>query len=97
MLEALNATFILELNSFEAELRSSAHTGFYQYRADSSTIRDQLKVCNSKVNTKDFSILFCVPNILDFHLLESLYIHKLKPFINNQTSAEPLDIFFESV
>ena len=55
-----------------------------------SSIREHASACDSPVSLDNFSILGSCKNVLDLRILESLYIFKLKPSLNNMQSAHPL-------
>ena len=55
-----------------------------------SSIREHASACDSPVSQDNFSILGSCKNVLDLRILESLYIFKLKPSLNNMQSAHPL-------
>jgi len=55
-----------------------------------SAIRDHSEACGSRVTLDNFSILNSTSNPLDLRILESLYIFKLKPTLNNDMSSFPL-------
>ena len=55
-----------------------------------SSIREHASACDSPVSLDNFSILGSCKNVLDLRILESLYIFKLKPSLNNMQSANPL-------
>ena len=57
-----------------------------------SSIRDHSYECDSKVSIEDFKILTSNSNSNDLRILESLYIFKLKPKLNDHKSAVPLNI-----
>ena len=58
-----------------------------------SSIRDHATSCGVPVVSKDFSILGNVSsNLIELRILESLYIHKLKPPLNSTVSAYPLKV-----
>ena len=57
-----------------------------------SNIYDHANSCNSPVNLNQFSILDSSHNKKDLLILESLYIHKFSPALNNSQTAHPLHI-----
>ena len=70
----------------------SSRTGFQLSKPDQSHIRDHTDQCDYRVNIKDFEILSFANNVFDLRLLESLYINKDKPNLNDHESAFPLNI-----
>jgi len=71
----------------------SFRTGKYLSRPDQSVIRDHINECNgSHFTIDDFKILDNVQGCTDLRILESIYIHKLKPTLNDHRSAHPLYI-----
>ena len=57
-----------------------------------SSVREHAETCGSPVTMNQFKILdFCNSNN-DLCILESLYIYKLKPAINDSQSSHPLHI-----
>jgi len=57
-----------------------------------SAIRDHSESCNQPISNDNFTILASIKNQTDLRLLESMYIFKLKPILNNDQSAFPLSI-----
>ena len=57
-----------------------------------SNIYEHANNCDSPITLDNFSILNSCSNISDLHILESLYIYKLKPVLNSSQSAVPLHI-----
>ena len=56
-----------------------------------SNIRQHAFNCDHPISTSNFSLLSkCAPN--DLKLLESIYIQKIVPSLNNQNSSCPLNI-----
>ena len=55
-----------------------------------SSIREHASACDSPVSLDNFFILGSCKNVFDLRILESLYIFKLKPSLNNMQSAHPL-------
>ena len=56
-----------------------------------SNIREHALNCNHPFKIDNFSVLDRCHDY-DLRLLESIFIHKLSPNLNNQTSACPLNI-----
>ena len=56
-----------------------------------SNIREHALNCNHPIKIDNFSVLARCQDY-DLRLLESIFIHKLSPNLNNQTSACPLNI-----
>jgi hypothetical protein len=57
-----------------------------------SAIREHSEKCNSSVLANQFSILSKAKCYPDVRILESLFIFKLKPVLNNSLSSFPLAI-----
>ena len=57
-----------------------------------SNIRDHAETCGSPIVLDNFNIIYSCNNSNDLRILESLYIHKERPFLNNMQSAHPLYI-----
>ena len=56
-----------------------------------SNIRENSLSCDHPIISDNFSVLIkCLT--FDLRLLESIYIHKLSPNLNNHTTSCPLDI-----
>ena len=55
-----------------------------------SSIFDHKFSCDTQINTNDFSILDYSSSEFRLRILESLYIHKEKPKLNDMQSAMPL-------
>ena len=79
-------------------IRASEHAG-RSYRTinrlatpSQSTVRDHAESCGSPITLNQFSIVSSCKNETDLRILESIFIHKLKPPINNTLSAFPLSL-----
>ena len=76
-------------------MRMSEHQG-KSYRTGNaiqnpnSSIFDHKFSCDTQINTNDFSILDYSSSEFRLRILESLYIHKEKPKLNDMQSAMPL-------
>ena len=57
-----------------------------------SSIREHSFSCDSLFNIQNFSVLKSCSKLSDLRLLESLFINKLKPNLNEMRSATPLYI-----
>ena len=57
-----------------------------------SAIRDHRDSCGTPFDTSNFKILANASCTFDLKILESLYIYKTKPILNNQLSSYPLSI-----
>ena len=57
-----------------------------------SNIRDHAETCGSPIVLDNFNIIDSCNNSNDLRILESLYIHKERPSLNNMQSAHPLYI-----
>ena len=57
-----------------------------------SNIYDHSNSCNSYINLNQFSILDSCRNKTELLILESLYIHKISPALNNSQTSHPLHI-----
>jgi len=77
-------------------VRSSEHcgnsfrTGQPLTNPSHSNIRDHSLKCGSPLDLNNFSKLASCPNVGDLRILESLYIHRLKPKLNSSQTAHPL-------
>ena len=70
----------------------SSRTGRALTTPPHSSVREHVETCGSPVTMNQFKILdFCNSNN-DLCILESLYIYKLKPAINDSQSSHPLHI-----
>ena len=70
----------------------SSRTGRALTTPPHSSVREHAETCGSPVPMNQFKILdFCKSNN-DLCILESLYIYKLKPAINDSQSSHPLHI-----
>ena len=69
----------------------SFRTGVPLSKPPHSSIRDHAEQCSGHVSKDSFSILSS-SNSSDLRLLESIYIHKLKPKLNDMQSAYPITI-----
>lgn len=80
------------LHSRVAEHRGrSSRTGARLTDPPHSLIRNHANTCSSApIKIEDFKILGNCNNVLDLRILESLYIHKLKPVLNSDKTAVPL-------
>ena len=70
----------------------SSRTGHYLSKPDQSHVRDHADECDYKVNLSNFEILSFANDYTDMRILESLYINKHKPNLNDHSSAYPLNI-----
>ena len=59
-----------------------------------SSIRENALSCDSPIRQDNFCILGRCNNALDLRILESLYIFKCRPTLNNMQSAHPLFIVY---
>ena len=57
-----------------------------------SSIRDHLQNCESSISENNFKILSPMKNYPDILILESIYIHRDRPNLNDMQSAYPLKI-----
>ena len=57
-----------------------------------SAIRDHRDRCGTVFDTSNFKILANASCTTNLRILESLYIYKAKPILNNQLSSYPLSI-----
>ena len=55
-----------------------------------SSIREHSNTCNCKISLDSFKVLGSAQNELTLRILESLYIHRKRPNLNNQVSSSPL-------
>ena len=79
-------------------MRVAEHAGF-SFRTQApltsppfSAIREHSEQCNTSISSDDFKILDKNKFYTDLRILESLYISKRKPQLNNSVSAFPLHI-----
>ena len=68
----------------------SFRTGAFLTTPPNSSIRDHCNSCNSNVDISNFKILSSNDSKPFLQVLESLYIKKLKPLLNDTSSAAPL-------
>ena len=68
----------------------SFRTGRWLARPPHSSIRIHAEECDSRVSVDNFSILTTASNNLDLRILESLYIYKRNPSLNDTQSSFPL-------
>ena len=57
-----------------------------------SSIREHTLTCQSRLHIDHFKILDTCPNKIDLRILESIYIRKLRPGLNQDQSSFPLAI-----
>ena len=74
----------------------SERTGYPLSKPDHSNIRSHTETCNSHITAPNFKILATAKNRADLLILESIYIRKLKPVLNDNLSAYPLMILNET-
>ena len=74
----------------QQHLGKSVRTGRFLSKPDPSPIRDHSHACDTLVTSDNFSILGRSNAGLDLRILESLYIFKNKPSLNNMSSSYPL-------
>ena len=70
----------------------SYRTGTSLTQLPHSAIRDHRDNCGTPFDTNNFKILANASCTSDLRILESLYIYKTKPILNNQLSSYPLSI-----
>ena len=70
----------------------SSRTGARLLSPPHSKIRLHAEECDCHVNLQSFTVLASGSSMTDVRVLESLFIHKLKPTLNDQLSAFPLQI-----
>ena len=76
-----------------SEHRGVSHrTGRPLTKPSHSAIRDHVEACNATISDINFKILDTTNNNTDLRILESLYIYKLKPQLNNYNCSYPLKI-----
>lgn len=73
-------------------LGKSHRTGQLLSSPSASSIRDHALSCQSSLGIDDFQILSRSSTFPDLRILESLHIHRLRPQINDMSSAYPLNI-----
>ena len=59
-------------------------------RPSHSNIREHAQTCGTPITIDNFTILDSCSNTNDLRILESLYIFKDRPVLNNMQSAHPL-------
>ena len=60
-----------------------------------SSIREHSEDCHqARLSFEDFKILDTCSNEIDLRILESIYIHKIKPRLNQDQSSFPLSIIY---
>ena len=69
----------------QQHLGKSIRTGKFLANPDPSPIREHSLTCDTLATPDDFSILGRAYSVLDLRILESLYIYKKKPSLNNMT------------
>lgn len=70
----------------------SHRTGQMLSTPSASSVRDHALACGSSLSGDDFEILGTNNFFPDLRMLESLYIHRLRPKINDTSSAYPLSV-----
>ena len=70
----------------------SHRTGQMLSTPPASSIRDHVLSCNDPLTIGNFDILAKNSSFPDLRILESLYIHRLRPQINDTSSAYPLNL-----
>lgn len=70
----------------------SFRTGARLSQPPHSAVREHANNCNTPVSLDSFKILNSASNPSDLRIIESLYIFKLKPPLNNTLSSYPLRI-----
>ena len=70
----------------------SFRTGQWLAKPPYSSIRLHAEECDSRISIDNFTILSNASNSLDLRFLESLYIFKLKPNLNDSQSSIPLTV-----
>ena len=79
-------------------VRASEHRGFSPRTCQPvqnpghSSVRLHSEQCNGDVSLRDFAIIDGHKNSFDLRILESLYIHRLKPNLHEMNSAYKLRI-----
>ena len=69
----------------------SDRTGNMAQTPTSSSVRDHSLQCDTAFSLPDFNVLDRVHSVYGLRLLESLYILKQKPALNEKGSAAPLN------
>ena len=70
----------------------SSRTGRPLSNPQPSAIRDHAEMCKCNIKISDFRIVDSVKQESDLRILESIYIKRLKPILNRDSSAIPLNI-----
>ena len=80
------------------KVRIDSHKGISQRtssilnKKEFSNVRDHSKFCKTDINYDDFKIISQTVNESFLPILESLFIKKLVPSLNSQSSSAPLHI-----
>ena len=76
-----------------AQHRGVSHrTGRHMAKPVKSSIREHCELDNHRFSYDNFSILDSAQNKIDLRILESIYIKKLRPQMNDMDSVVPLNI-----
>ncbi|KAF2344599.1 hypothetical protein FHG87_024646, partial [Trinorchestia longiramus] len=70
----------------------SYRTGARLTSPSHSAVRDHAETCNTIPHSSHFKVVRAASSVLDLRILESLFIFKCKPSLNNQLSSYPLTI-----
>ena len=70
----------------------SFRTGIFLSSPPHSAVRDHSDICDSRILRSNFKVLASASCPLDLKILESLYIAKSKPALNNMQCSYPLSI-----
>ena len=70
----------------------SHRTGQMMSCPPSSSVRDHALSCSASLSIEDFEIVDRNSSFPNLRILESLYIHRLRPQINDTSSAYPLNL-----
>ena len=92
-----NASYIGETKR-QLTVRVSEHQG-RSFRTNNlllnpshSAIRDHMEECDTPFNLNNFEIIGTAQNVTDLQILESLFIVKMRPTLNNMTSSYQLHV-----
>ena len=74
----------------DEHIGQSSRTGRPLSQPPHSVVRDHSETCKFKLGYDHFSIVDSCKNADSLRILESLYIKKFKPKLNNTVSSHPL-------
>ena len=89
-IEYIGSTTRLLASRVADHSRRSLHTNRILAHPSHSNITENAQTCDTPITIDNFTILDSCSNINDLRNLESLYIFKDRPVLNNRQSAHPL-------